>query len=55
VVCFFPPGRLIPVERASGTCWVGGWVDKDVEVTLRMEEMFVACVGNRAAVGQTVA
>lgn len=48
-------GGLTSVERALGTCWIGGWVDKVVEVTVWKEKGSVACVGNRTAVGQTVA
>lgn len=43
-----------PVARVPGTCWIGGWVYKVVEVTPWKEEGSVASVGNRTAVGQTV-
>ena len=32
------PGRLIPVERVPGTCWIGGVVDRVMGVTPWKEE-----------------
>jgi hypothetical protein len=41
------PGRALPLRKEPlGTHWTGGWV------TLRLEEKFLACTGDRTSIAR---